>query len=307
MKCLTYPDTWAVEYALAFFWIAAIALVFLRRCSSVFARIAAYGGRNLPHPGNKASELKINNGTKLPRARTMTGLLLLQRVSRRHAFQSFYAVGVLSCVGLGVTYAMCAVLPLPAAVWEAARFPYVPCIMFAMHCAVRWVESTFRQRYRSSGDDVTLFAALSGSGFYLAAALSSVHWGTRASPEVLDATPMLAMAHVALQIIQVHHHEILRRLRTSQRGNGATNVYRFPNGQGLFSVVQEPHYLCEFLMYVVQWLMLVLSLGGIQLPALLVACFTMCNLSVTALEHRSYWRTIDGDQLPRWVIVPWVW
>lgn len=304
----SHDATVLVEGALIAFWVTAIAVVVLRRQSRGFASVTAYGGRHVLEgvPAAVAPQAAV---------KSLFSSTLFAHMSRRKSFQCFYIAGVTSA---GAVSALLVAVCEPAAApalwlsWWWTKLAAAPSLLFGAHCVVRWIESTYRQQYRAD-DTVTVFAMLSGSGFYVAAMLSTASWtpGTTVTEGyTYSAVLLLALVHLMVQMVQVHHHELLRGLR---RPAGVAvgcvppskqRSYVFPNGQALFSLVQEPHYLCEVMLYFVQWAMLVNMRGGQQLPALLVCVFTLGNLAVTADDHRRYWQSAKARGVPKYLIVP---
>jgi hypothetical protein len=281
-----------VNTAVTIFWLVAIAVVCLRRISATFARVAGYGGRLI------AAETKTTstNGSSMVYCRRF----LLADVPRRTSFLAFYLVGASTCVGLYLFVDVLCAHQLPTNPTTTISYGWIVSNLFFIHCAVRWIESFFRQRFRPR-DSITLFAMLSGCGFYVVAALSTCSW-----PDLVDRDDTNRVLHrpVIAALVCVHMSRHLRCARCEPSVAPRSASYQFPTGC-LFSAVQEPHYMCEVLLYVTQWLMLVYMHGGMQLPALLMICFTSFNLFVTAQEHRQFWQTTPfANRVPRWLLMP---
>jgi hypothetical protein len=293
---------WWTEAALTTFFIAAIGVVIFRCQSKSFAAMTAYGGRSAP----------VRIVASSPRAPSVRDVFSI-RLSRRASFQSFYCAGVLALP--------LAAFPINSAYGTTCLVKlWVTPVLFASHCLLRLVESTWRQHYRLD-DTVTFFSMCSGSGFYVAAMLSAVPWSLLAEDRVqecydLRRIALLAAVHMILQAVQVYHHEILRGLRASSpqqptvvvpSSHSADCEYVFPVNRAGFSFVQEPHYFCEVMLYATQWALLATIHGGQHWAAALVGVFSLCNLTVTAHEHREYWRrTTFSQQIPRHLIIPGV-
>ncbi|CUG91916.1 3-oxo-5-alpha-steroid 4-dehydrogenase, putative [Bodo saltans] len=302
-----------LDATLTTFFVAAIGVVILRCYSKSFASMTTYGGRHVNHTRPPGDSLE----GKTHRQPTTVGSILRCPVSRRTSFQCFYCAGALS---LGIPMALCVLSPSMSTAALSLRWWAAP-LLFVSHCLVRLVESTARQRYRQN-DTVTLFGMCSGCGFYIAATLAAVPWSSfssNASDLEHGADDCIVVAlvivHLMLQVAQVYHHEILRSLRTLKRiaapalstSRDDDRAYVFPTKRGGFVYVQEPHYLCEVLLYAAQWVLLAATHSGCHWPAVLVGVFTLCNLGVTAREHRDYWRTSKfALEMPPHLIIPGV-
>ncbi|KEG09371.1 hypothetical protein DQ04_05331010 [Trypanosoma grayi] len=118
--------------------------------------------------------------------------------------------------------------------------------------------------------------------------------------------------------------------------SSSSSTYCFPR-TGLFAYVLEPHYACEIAMYVVNalsiWALVspadalhvvlaaTLQWEGYRYVLLLVTCctaplgvllFSLCNLAITASEHRRFWNCVNDEQegkihVPRWNLFYHVW
>ncbi|ORC91746.1 uncharacterized protein TM35_000053420 [Trypanosoma theileri] len=136
----------------------------------------------------------------------------------------------------------------------------------------------------------------------------------------------------------IHNKDMLNQERKGTSGS----MYHFPY-TSLFVYVLEPHYTCEIVMYLVNtisiWsllypstpLLLMTACEGegdchVSLMLLLVfislllnyvaplgvLLFSLCNLAITASEHRRFWNHVNRErekkeQLPRWDLFYLLW
>nr|CCC94806.1 conserved hypothetical protein [Trypanosoma congolense IL3000] len=280
------------------------------------------------------------------------------KVSRKNSFCAFYVTGVVVTVfileganGFQCVHNEAAEGACPPRVSSFTSRNTRPLVAFLVHCIIRLLECLFLHRFSGGQSDyVTCFAAVAGCTFYVFASYSSgavVLCGSqfKQGPDeyngpdvalrpfaVTCAVDVLFFVHIALQVTQVYHHQILAMLRKGHascrdshkgRVRGTVTLYRFPRA-GLFRFVQEPHYTCEIAMYAINlvsvWLLtcpegsLFPSLMGTSseidgsssmaqrllqmgcLAALGVLSFSLINLGITACEHRRFWKRVNEER-----------
>ena len=239
------------------FWCCSIFILLLRATSRSFQALTCYGGRS-----NAACHQSDHNSC-----------LSRRRMHRKNAFIAFYCSGVFTCGAIRIW--SCSYAPLTFGrnalsdvICEASgggRFFLMPLTLFCLHCLLRLAECLFVHQFRSEGDTVTIFAAVSGSVFYVFAS-ASVYFdsvnammqknllGSKTSIIFDERLAALFLMYVSLRGAQVWVHYVLASLRgrsSSHPGKEARSTvdYSFPLGRGLFRIVLEPHYMLEVIMY----------------------------------------------------------
>lgn len=220
----------ALPYTLtAVFWLCALGILCLRRFSRVFRRLVCYGGRVSVDDSTTAASGGADAAVPAMLAAAVCSVRFLSalRLGRRDSFVLFYAVGgaAVGCLVLG-----------NARLAHADSVTQTPLCLFGVHCLWRLVETVFVFRFRGKEDDnVSLFAALSGSVFYVFAALSCnavvqlqqpLGGGrTKANGRLLQlevkvrlsltaAMNVLALLYLLVQVVQAWVHASLARLRS---------------------------------------------------------------------------------------------
>lgn len=239
----TYCLESAVVSLALLYWSASLVVLIFRLVWPEFRQLAAYGGHGditqclTRTNANAASFSKAANHStgKMKKRRLWvracmsTVMAAVQRsplgamrVTRQQSFTAFYLTGVATSLLLLLLLSV----QLPSYHRTHTSSPtavvFVPSLLFVLHCTVRLAETRWVQRYRH-GDTVTLFAAVAGSTFYTAAAVSSMaplaRSGTQparwlsTSPRLQVAFALGAVAHLVVQAVQVMTHTILARLR----------------------------------------------------------------------------------------------
>lgn len=385
------PQAAVVSLALLY-WAASLAILILRLVRPDFQQLAAYGGHGAasasaaPQQATKTAKDKAStkcerSAKKKPARKGLlaTAMALVQRsplgvvrVTRQQSFTAFYLTGVATSVLLLRALYFSAIRRpnAPPEYYRDAFVTAVPSLLFTLHCAIRLAETRWIQRFRSD-DSVTLFAAVAGSTFYAAAAVSSAVPASvtaTAPARLLPHAPVMqccfvvgAVVHLVVQGVQVMTHTILARLRQPQSAplpgekevwccvqsvltfsastvpatsekrdevvpalRGPWSSYHFPYQVGpIFQTVLDPHYTCEIFLYLVNTMLIVLcslpyaplqvmtggkpklsflsgDCTGIEWVSMLagggVTLFTLFNLSITAGEHRRFWKNSNATR-----------
>lgn len=232
------------------YWCASALALAMRLACSDFAALSAYGGRNsvaasasAPSGSGPSPPLLSPSRAGAPYTQwasapvrwLASSRLGHTRVARRQSFSAFYITGLATSITLLLarwTVAGGAVGDSLSPSSGPLPITSAPLALFTLHCAVRLAETRRVQRFRPD-DDVTLFAAVAGSSFYVAAAISSAapvhsrtphsaHWLHR-SLVVRTVFAVGVAAHLSLQAVQVVAHTILAHLRPEQIDVEATN------------------------------------------------------------------------------------
>jgi hypothetical protein len=283
---------------LSLYWVAAIGSVLLRHSSRAFRSATAYG-RLDAHPHGLMDRW-------MPRVRKAT------------AFRGFYTCGIAVSV-VAICY---------------ARIPSLAVGLFAVHLARRWVETVWLQ---SMSGSTTLFAAVCGASFYVAAPLSvclaasrddappvvtvvsctyfAIGWAGLAwchgasfhvgAPLLVcleawgDAVPpaVTVVSCACFAIGWAGQAWCHRAFEAAKRAN--RGKHRVMSAPP-FTLVAAPHYTCEVLVYTA----LAVLTGDANV--FLIAAFSAVNLRLTAAEARE-WATQAGlPPVSKWDLIPGV-
>jgi hypothetical protein len=233
------------------YWAASLIVLCFRLVWPDFEKLTAYGGHSgtvlstsaAPPPEDDTADArpkrKGRGSGSSAKKKAWSSLLITPlrvsplgtiRVPRRQSFTAFYVTGIATSFLLLLLQAR---QQTRGAVTSAddedggGFFSAVPLLLFALHCGVRLAETQLVQRVRRD-DTVALFAAVAGSTFYAAAAVSSAAptdlSSTHSSGWVHHSTKLQWFfaagvgLHIVVQVLQVVVHTTLARLPSPTAG-----------------------------------------------------------------------------------------